>query len=177
VSGYAKVVTVEPDDENDATKGGVLRIRSAARGAIQAAILMNREQLVYLAKDILREYGSRTPMSELTDAVRRQLIAEGQPRKELAAVLAAGGKTWTADEMTEEFEVLGFSAPFVGAKCRATGVMGSLQFAVSPPEWKCSDCSWLWPLPGNPTAGAECDNCGGELENTGSNRLYFGWEE
>ena len=27
----------------------------------------------------------------------------------------------------------------------------------------CEDCGWPWPLAGKPPAGAECDNCGGEL--------------
>jgi hypothetical protein len=31
------------------------------------------------------------------------------------------------------------------------------------PSWRCDDCGWPWPLPGEPPAGSECDNCGGEL--------------
>lgn len=29
--------------------------------------------------------------------------------------------------------------------------------------WKCEDCSWPWPLPGDPSEGAKCDSCGGGL--------------
>lgn len=29
--------------------------------------------------------------------------------------------------------------------------------------WRCEDCGWPWPFAGKPPAGAECDNCCGEL--------------
>jgi hypothetical protein len=29
--------------------------------------------------------------------------------------------------------------------------------------WQCADCGWLWPLPGKPPTGSECDNCGDDL--------------
>lgn len=32
-----------------------------------------------------------------------------------------------------------------------------------PAGWACENCEWVWPLPGRPPAGSECDNCGGEL--------------
>lgn len=36
--------------------------------------------------------------------------------------------------------------------------------APQSPAWKCSDCSWNWTYTYRPYPGAECDNCGGELE-------------
>jgi len=33
-----------------------------------------------------------------------------------------------------------------------------------PAENACADCGWRWPVMGPPPEGAECDNCGGELE-------------
>jgi hypothetical protein len=32
-----------------------------------------------------------------------------------------------------------------------------------PGAWYCLECGWCWPLPGDPSAGDECDPCGGEL--------------
>lgn len=39
---------------------------------------------------------------------------------------------WDTDAMRAEFEVVGFSAPFVVVRRRADGVLGSLQFTHSP---------------------------------------------
>jgi transcription initiation factor IIE alpha subunit len=30
--------------------------------------------------------------------------------------------------------------------------------------YACIDCGWPWPLASAPPDGAECDNCGGDLE-------------
>lgn len=31
-------------------------------------------------------------------------------------------------------------------------------------SYYCVECGWTWPLSGDLPVGAECDNCGGELE-------------
>ena len=41
-------------------------------------------------------------------------------------------KTWTTDELQEDFEVIGFQAPFVVVRRKSDGVLGSLQFTQSP---------------------------------------------
>lgn len=41
-------------------------------------------------------------------------------------------KQWTTTEMTDEFEVLGFMAPYVVVRRRSDGVKGTLQFNHSP---------------------------------------------
>ena len=46
---------------------------------------------------------------------------------------------WSTDELTRDFEVIGFGAPFVVVKRRKDGVKGSLQFDHSPRryyDWK-----------------------------------------
>ena len=46
---------------------------------------------------------------------------------------------WSTDELTHDFEVIGFSAPFVVVKRRSDGVKGSLQFDGRPRryyDWK-----------------------------------------
>ncbi len=42
------------------------------------------------------------------------------------------GECWTTDEVTAEFEILGFMAPFCTAKRRSTGERGTLAFVHRP---------------------------------------------
>ncbi len=42
------------------------------------------------------------------------------------------GKTWSTEELTKDFEVLGFQAPFVVVRRRSDGVKGSLEFTHQP---------------------------------------------
>jgi hypothetical protein len=63
-----------------------------------------------------------------TEARRRELIESGQVRRDAAAA----EQTWDTDELTRDFEVIGFAAPFVVVRRRADGKKGSLQFTHSP---------------------------------------------
>lgn len=42
------------------------------------------------------------------------------------------GQVWNTKELGEEFEVLGFAAPFVVVRRKSDGVKGSLMFQHSP---------------------------------------------
>lgn len=42
------------------------------------------------------------------------------------------GKVWTTTELREDFEVLGFLAPFVTVKRKSDGITGTLQFQHEP---------------------------------------------
>lgn len=64
-----------------------------------------------------------------TDDIRRQMIEDGIPQKDLAA---HEGQQWTTDEMRAEFEVIGFAAPFVVVKRRSDGARGTLEFTHNP---------------------------------------------
>ena len=68
-------------------------------------------------------------MTDPTENTRRDLIASGQPARDLAA---DAGERWTTDELGRDFEVLGFQAPFVVVRRKADGVTGSLEFTHSP---------------------------------------------
>lgn len=68
----------------------------------------------------------------------RQAMIPHMPA-ELAARVEAGEQVWTTEQMTAEFEVLGFMAPFVVVRRRVDGAQGSLKFAHSPRfyfDWK-----------------------------------------
>lgn len=43
-----------------------------------------------------------------------------------------GEKTWNTAELIEDFEVIGFSAPYVVVRRRSDGQKGSLEFRHSP---------------------------------------------
>jgi hypothetical protein len=63
------------------------------------------------------------------DGTRRAMVATGQPAADLAA---EKGQTWTAQQLTADFEVTGFAAPFVIVRRRSDGAVGSLEFTHNP---------------------------------------------
>jgi hypothetical protein len=65
----------------------------------------------------------------MTGQIRREMIERGQPQADLAA---DQGQRWTTDELTRDFEVLSFAAPFVMVRRRSDGVLGSLEFTHRP---------------------------------------------
>ena len=67
-------------------------------------------------------------MNDETENVRRAMIATGQPQRDLAEAK----ERWTTDDLSRDFEVIGFAAPFVVVVRKADGVKGSLEFAHSP---------------------------------------------
>lgn len=42
------------------------------------------------------------------------------------------GQTWDTKQLQEDFEVLGFGAPFIAVRRRSDGKVGSLEFTHSP---------------------------------------------
>jgi hypothetical protein len=68
-----------------------------------------------------------------TEAIRRQRQAElNLDAGERAALEARYGKVWNLDELTEEFQVVGFMAPLVVVRRLADGKKGSLEFQHHP---------------------------------------------
>jgi hypothetical protein len=65
-------------------------------------------------------------MSDPTENIRREMV------NEINSSPVVEEQTWTTDQLTEEFEVLGFMAPFVVVRNKATGKKGSLKFKHSP---------------------------------------------
>lgn len=72
-------------------------------------------------------------MSDPTEAIRRQRVAEinAEPGSR-EALEAEYGRVWSTDELSEEFEVLGFSAPLVVTRRKSDGRKGSLEFQHNP---------------------------------------------
>lgn len=78
------------------------------------------------------------PVNDPTEDIRRALVRElneGLTQDEKARLIELQeryGRVWTSDELREEFEVIGFGAPFVVVKRKADGKKGSLEFCHMP---------------------------------------------
>jgi hypothetical protein len=70
----------------------------------------------------------RSQMTDETEDVRRAMLATGQPQRDLEKA----EQRWTTDQLREEFEVIGFMAPFVVVRRKSDGVKGSLEFTHNP---------------------------------------------
>jgi hypothetical protein len=72
-------------------------------------------------------------MADETESIRREMVAEinsnAGPRAELET---KHGKIWDTSELSADFEVLGFAAPFVIVRRRSDRVRGSLMFQHHP---------------------------------------------
>jgi len=67
---------------------------------------------------------------DATEVARRFLIP--QMPAELADRIARGEPVWNTEQMQEQFQVIGFEAPFVVVQRRSDGVKGSLLFTHNP---------------------------------------------
>lgn len=72
-------------------------------------------------------------MTDTTESFRRQQVAEinskSNSRESLEAV---HGKVWDTSELTQDFDVQGFLAPYVVVRRKLDGKKGSLEFCHSP---------------------------------------------
>ena len=72
-------------------------------------------------------------MTDVTEATRRQLVAEiNTEPDDLQRLESEHGAVWTTEELQCEFEVTGFLAPFVVVRRKSDGQRGSLMFQHSP---------------------------------------------
>jgi len=67
-------------------------------------------------------------MSDETEEVRRTMIALGTPQQNLEKA----AEKWNTDQLREQFEVVGFLAPFVAVVRKSDGVKGTLEFTHMP---------------------------------------------
>ena len=72
-------------------------------------------------------------MNDQTEAIRRQRMAEiNLVPGSREALEAEQGQVWDTDQLTDDFEAIGFMAPLIVVRRRADGVKGSLEFQHSP---------------------------------------------
>jgi hypothetical protein len=72
-------------------------------------------------------------VSDETEALRRQRLVEinAEPGSR-EALEARYGQVWDTRQLAEQYEVIGFLAPFVVVRRKADGVKGSLEFQHHP---------------------------------------------
>jgi len=72
-------------------------------------------------------------MFDETENTRREMVAQfnAEPGSR-EALEAAHGKVYDTSELQDEFQTLGFAAPFIIVCRRSDGVRGSLMFQNSP---------------------------------------------
>ncbi len=72
-------------------------------------------------------------MNDPTETARRERLAEinAEPGSR-EALEAEHGQVWDTPQLGQEFEVIGFMAPFVVVRRKADGVKGSLEFQHMP---------------------------------------------
>jgi len=72
-------------------------------------------------------------MIDETESIRRERVAEinFQPGSR-EALEAQYGQVWNTDQLSEDFEVLGFLAPLVVVRRKSDGRKGSLEFQHTP---------------------------------------------
>ena len=72
-------------------------------------------------------------MCDETETIRRQMVAtinaDPGSRPDLES---KHGQVWDTSELQDDFQVLGFMAPFVVVCRRSDGIRGSLMFQNSP---------------------------------------------
>jgi hypothetical protein len=72
-------------------------------------------------------------MNDPTEDIRRQMVAQINSQAGSREYLEAKhGQVWDTDQVREDFEVLGFMAPFVIVRRKSDGVRGSLKFQHDP---------------------------------------------
>jgi len=72
-------------------------------------------------------------MADTTEPCRRQRLEEINAEPDSREALEGQhGQVWSTDELSRDFEVLGFLAPYVVVRRRSDGQKGSLEFQHSP---------------------------------------------
>ena len=72
-------------------------------------------------------------MIDTTENIRRAIVNEINTDTSSREVLEAEyGQVWDTQQLSNDFVVTGFMAPFVVVKRKADGVVGSLMFRHSP---------------------------------------------
>lgn len=72
-------------------------------------------------------------MNDNTEDIRRKMIEDiNRDPNGREALEKEYGQVWDTNELSRDFEVLGFLAPFVIVRRKSDGVKGSLKFQHSP---------------------------------------------
>ena len=72
--------------------------------------------------------------NDTTENARRELLGviNAEPKERRSARKRLYGQVWNTTELGQDFEVIGFLAPYVGVQRKSDGVRGSLLFQHWP---------------------------------------------
>lgn len=72
-------------------------------------------------------------MTDTTENIRRQMVEEiNSAQADRAKLEIQFGQVWDSSELSKDFSVKGFMAPFVVVKRKSDNAKGSLMFQHSP---------------------------------------------
>ena len=72
-------------------------------------------------------------MTDPTEDIRRKMLAEINAQPGSREYLEAKhGQVWDTQQLSDDFEVIGFAAPLVVVRRKSDGQKGSLMFQASP---------------------------------------------
>jgi hypothetical protein len=72
-------------------------------------------------------------MTDPTESIRRELVNEiNREPSERQRLEAKHGQVWSTQELQDDFDVVGFMAPFVVVRRKSDGAKGSLTFQHGP---------------------------------------------
>jgi hypothetical protein len=72
-------------------------------------------------------------MNDPTEPLRKKRLAEINAEPGTREYLEAQyGQVWDTEELTKDFEAIGFLAPYVVVRRRSDGLKGSLEFQHNP---------------------------------------------
>ena len=77
---------------------------------------------------MFNEAQGETEMKDPTEKLRRDMIANGQPQRDLEHA----EQRWNAMELAKDFTVQSFMAPFVFVTRKSDGAQGTMEFTHSP---------------------------------------------
>jgi hypothetical protein len=103
----------------------------------EAALSINGDAKLYPIRQRMRKRAKCSTeeyaVSDPTEPIRRQRLAEinAEPGSR-EALEVKYGKVWDTQELAQEFEVIGFMAPYVVVRRKVDGVKGSLEFMHNP---------------------------------------------
>jgi hypothetical protein len=83
--------------------------------------------------EIINTLQKGEPMSDPTEPIRRERLVEinAEPGSR-EALEAKYGSVWNTEELSRDFEVIGFMAPLVVVRRKADRIRGSLEFQHHP---------------------------------------------
>lgn len=98
------------------------------REALQAYIDQQEQTLAIFTTSVLMANSGEFNMKDYTEALRREMIANGQPQEDLDQA----DRRWSTEELQRDFTVRSFLAPFVFVTRKADRKSGTMEFTHSP---------------------------------------------